>query len=376
MKNSKVICIVANSCQMVFTRRQILTELLAIGNKVVVLAPLDPYLKTFKDLKGLTFFHLKHLQPGRMNPGRDFLFYRELKRHFERHSPSLIFTFTVKPNIYGAYAASRLGIRCIPTVTGLGYSYLAGGLKKEFVFFLYKRAFRRIHSVFFLNSADQALFESRGIVSHDQCQIVPGAGVNLSFFSPQKKSSSVFRFLFVGRLLGHKGLREYVEAAEILISQGVEVEVDVVGPLDAYNPSVIEAEEVAQWITKGLVNYYGEAQDVRPFYQECDILVMPSYREGISTVILEALAMERPVIAADVPGCRDVVNSACGWLVPPKNSVDLARQMRACTELKAEVLNEMGKRGRSRVEQLFSKEKARASYIAAAQFAEEVYLMA
>lgn len=370
MKGAKTICIVANSCKMIYTRRRVLTELLAIGNKLVVLAPLDSYLKTFKGLQGLQFYHLKQLQPGSMNPARDFLFYRELRRHFQGCEPDLIFTFTVKPNIYGTYAAFGLGIPCIPTVTGLGYSYLAGGLRKEFVFFLYKRAFEKVSQVFFLNQADKTLFESRGIVGPDRSQIVPGAGVNLTYFSARDNTTSVFTFLFVGRLLGHKGLREYVEAAELLIDQGVEVEVAIVGPLDTYNPSVISAEEVARWITKGLIQYYGEKEDVRPFYQACDVVVMPSYREGLSTVLVESLAMERPVIASDVPGCRDVVDSTCGWLVPPKNSVALARQMRACIEMPSAVLEEMGKNGRARVEHLFSKEKASAPYIEAAQIVE------
>lgn len=356
---------------MICTRRRVLTELLSSGNQLVVLAPLDSYLKAFKDLRGLQFYHLKQLHPGSMDPAKDFLFYLELKRHFQRVEPGLIFTFTVKPNIYGAYAASGLGIPCIPTVTGLGYSYLAGGLRKEVVFLLYKRAFQKVSQVLFLNQADKALFESRGIVGEDESQIVPGAGVNLTYFSGQKKAPSVFTFLFVGRLLGHKGLREYVEAAGMLIEQGVAAEIAIVGPLDTYNPSVISAEEVARWITEGLIQYYGETQDVRPFYQACDVVVMPSYREGLSTVILEALTMERPVIASDVPGCRDIVDATCGWLVPPKNSEALVRQMRACMELPSAVLEEMGRSGRARVERLFSKEKASAPYIEAAQIVEK-----
>jgi len=352
---------------MVATRKQIIEEYLALGFEVVVLAPLDSHLKSFQDLPGLRFHHLSQLDPGRMNPWRDLLFFRELRFYFRKYAPQLIFTFTVKPNIYGCRAAAQLGIPCIPTVTGLGYTYLVGGYRQRLLFSLYKWAFRSVEQVFFLNTGDKNLFQSKGIVVSERGQIVPGAGVDLDFFtSSPRKASSLFTFLFVGRLLEHKGLREYVQAAKILKNKGIDARFAIVGPLNGHNPSLIPAGEVARWISEGIVQYYGEVEDVRSYYQKCDVLVLPSYREGLSTVIVEAMAMERPVLAADVPGCSDAITSEWGWLVPPKNSEKLAEQMQACMDVHLERRWAMGQRARRHVEKYFSKKRAAQPYLSVA----------
>jgi len=361
---SPSLCIVSNTGKMVSMRRHLLESCVAKGFSVVVLAPLDIHLKNFKGLPGVSFQQLVKLKPGSMNPWDDWLFYRELKANFKKLRPDVIFTFTIKPNIYGAHAAGRLGIPCIPSVTGLGYSYLIGGYQAQIAFAMYRWAFKNVKSVFFLNSSDQHIFDAKGIIDIEESRLVPGAGVDLKGFTPASKATSApFTFLYVGRLLGHKGIREYVAAAKQLQKENISARFAVVGPLDTYNPSAIPPEEIAKWISDGIIQYHGEVQDVRSYYKASDILVLPSYREGLSTVIVESLAMERPVIASEVPGCLEAVDASCGWLVPPRNSQELAKQMKACMMLDSEILAKMGENGRERVKVLFSTQQAVKPYM-------------
>jgi glycosyltransferase involved in cell wall biosynthesis len=175
--------------------------------------------------------------------------------------------------------------------------------------------------------------------------------------------SAPFTFLYVGRLLGHKGIREYVAAAKRIQEENISAAFEVVGPLDTHNPSAISPSEIADWISAGIIRYHGGVADVRPYYQSCDVLVLPSYREGLSTVIVEALTMERPVIAADVPGCADALDSSCGWLVNPRNSAALVQQMKLTMRLSPGTLGEMGRKGRKRVQDFFSTEQSVQPYM-------------
>jgi glycosyltransferase involved in cell wall biosynthesis len=351
---------------MVSMQRHLLNAWLLAGYQVTVLAPIDAHLRAFVDLPGLTFKHVRHLQPGSMNPWNDLLFYREIKSHLQVIRPQFVFTFTIKPNIYGAHIAGRLGIPCIPTITGLGYSYLVGGYRKQMAFSLYKWAFKRVHAVFFLNESDRQLFNTHGIAEHQRSKVVPGAGVDLEYFRPRRRRSTLpFTFLYVGRLLEHKGIREFVDAARKLRREKLPVKFALVGPLDTYNPSAISPNEIAGWIDEGIVQYYGEVVDVRDYYTACHLLVLPSYREGLSNVVVEALAMERPVIVSDVPGCTDAMDSNCGWVVHARDSEDLAKQMRETFSMEWEQLEQMGKEGRKLVERLFSKAQSSVPYVEA-----------
>jgi glycosyltransferase involved in cell wall biosynthesis len=343
-------------------RKEILHAISDMGYRVVVLAPLDEDLIAFQNIGNVEFKHLRSLDPVSKNPLHDFQLYRELRKHFRKYSPELVFTFTVKPNIYGALAANAENIPFIPTITGLGYPFLAGGWNKKLLFYLYKFASTKAKKVFFLNSADRALFESLSIGPKDKYQIVPGAGVDTGHFKAKPKTESTFTFLFVGRLLGHKGVREYVNAAESLKAEGVSANFAVVGPLDAYNPSLIKSGELASWLSRETIDYYGEVKDPRPYYQAADVVVLPSYREGLSTVIVEALSMERPVITTDEAGCVDAVDKNCAWIIPSRDTNALAEQMKICINTSTKQRNKMGAWGRNRIKKLFSKKKAAFPY--------------
>ncbi|NBB88302.1 MAG: glycosyltransferase [Bacteroidetes bacterium] len=343
--------------------KEILHAISDMGYRVVILAPLDENLIAFQRIGNVKLSHLKSLDPVSKNPLGDIQLYIELRKHFRNYSPELVFTFTVKPNIYGALAANAENIPCIPTITGLGYLFLVGGWNKKLLLYLYKLALRKAKKVFFLNAEDTALFQRLSIGKKDRYQIVPGAGVDTGHFKAKPKAEGVFTFLFIGRLLGHKGVREYVKAAELLKTEGVFARFAVVGPLDSYNPSLIKAKELASWLSKEIVDYYGEVKDPRPYYQAADVIVLPSYREGLSTVIVEALSMQRPVITTDVAGCIDAVDKNCAWIIPPRDSNSLAEAMKICINTPKKEREQMGARGRQRVKKLFSKSKAASPYI-------------
>jgi len=344
-------------------RKGILQAISKMQYRIIVLAPIDEDLIAIKHIANVEFEHLKSLDPVSKNPLDDFRLYRELRKHFRKYAPKLVFTFTVKPNIYGAFAANAENIPCIPTITGLGYPFLVGGWNKKLLLYLYKLALRKAKKIFFLNAEDAALFQRRSIGKKDRYQIVPGAGVDTGHFKAKPKAEGVFTFLFIGRLLGHKGVREYVNAAELLKTEGVFARFAVVGPLDSYNPSLIKAKELASWLSKEIIDYYGEVKDPKPYYQAADVIVLPSYREGLSTVIVEALSMQRPVITTDVAGCIDAVDENCAWMIPARDSNSLAEAMKTCINTPEKEREQMGVRGRKRVKKLFSKSKAASPYI-------------
>lgn len=344
-------------------RKGILQAISKMQYRIIVLAPIDEDLIDIKHIANIEFEHLKSLDPVSKNPLNDFRLYRELRNHFRKYAPKIVFTFTVKPNIYGSFAANAENIPCIPTITGLGYPFLVGEWNKRLLLYLYKLALRKAKKIFFLNAADKALFHHLSIGKEDRYQIVPGAGVDTGHFKAKPKAEGVFTFLFIGRLLGHKGVREYIKAAELLKTEGVLVRFAVVGPLDSYNPSLIKATELASWLSKEIIDYYGEVKDPIPYYKEADVIVLPSYREGLPTVIVEALSMQRPVITTDVAGCIDAVDKNCAWIIPPRDSNALAETMKICMNTPTKDRDKMGARGRQRVKKLFSKSKAASPYI-------------
>lgn len=341
----KTVLLVDNSTWNVYNfRRPIIRRLEASGYRVAVLARPDSY----AGLLAVQLLPLRHLQARGQSVAADLRLTAELYRHYRHLRPDLILHFTIKPNIYGSLAASRLGIPAVAVVTGLGYPFLRGGWLLKLVRLLYVRALRASRHVVCYNAEDEALLRNTGLMAPGQVRVIPGSGVDLRHFYPLPVAEELpFRFLFAGRLLYDKGLREYVQAARRLAFRYPEAEWWIVGEYNPDYPASVTARELVAWSAEKGIRYLGQVRDVRPYLRDCRVLVLPSYREGLSRSLQEALAVARPVITTDVAGCRQVVDGGQnGWLVPVRNADALARVMEAALRSDPPTLWQMGQYSR------------------------------
>lgn len=237
----------------------------------------------------------------------------------------VVLPYTVKPVIYGTIAAWLAGVpRRYALVTGLGYAFTQQrqGLLTRIIYLLYRFALSKAHKVFFQNPDDERLFRELGLLPVSvPSVVVNGSGVDVAAFTVMPLPSGLPAFLLIGRLLGDKGLREYAEAARRVRAVCPGAHFRLVGWIDT-NPDAIAQSELDAWIADGTLEFLGKLDDVRPAIADCTVYVLPSFREGTPRTVLEAMAMGRPIITTDAPGCREtVVDGENGFLVPVK-SVD------------------------------------------------------
>ena len=250
---------------------------------------------------------------------------------YRKYKPDLVLTYTIKPIVWGGLAARVTNVpRFYAMITGLGYAFQKGGFAKNtlnsLVKFLYRVALKESKGVIFQNRDNMKVFINEGIVPQEKCFLVNGSGVDLSHYQISPLPTKP-HFLLIARLLGDKGIREYVKAAEIVKQQYPEAVFELVGPEDP-SPDGIKLDEVKRWVSSGAIEYSGATTDVRPFIDNCSVYVLPSYHEGMPRTVLEAMAMGRPILTSDVPGCREtVVNGENGWLVEKANVEQLAERM-------------------------------------------------
>jgi glycosyltransferase involved in cell wall biosynthesis len=302
-----------------------------------------------------------------VNPLCDAQLFFEYLRLFHRYAPDIYLCYTAKPNIYGSLAARLAGVPSLPNVSGLGTAFISDGLLSRFVGLLYRLAFRACPIVFFQNPDDRDLFAARKLITRGQARLLPGSGIDLEHFQPMPSSDDgLLRFLFIGRLLGDKGVREFVEAARLLKREHPDWHFQLLGSLDAGNRSGIGSDELARWIEQGLIEHLGQADDVRPHIADATAVVLPSYREGLPRSLLEAAAMARPLIASDVPGNRQLVeHDHNGLLCKVRDPQSLADAMRRLGTMDAGKRGEMGRAARALAERDYSVEKVITSYLEA-----------
>lgn len=268
--------------------------------------------------------------------------------------------YTVKPNIIGNFAAAMAGgIATISVVEGLGYSGSTAARWRWLAAPLYRLSLLAAHKVVFLNQDDAQEFLNKRLVRAEQSCIIHGPGVNLKQFRPiGKPDTGQVVFLFSGRLLSEKGIREFAGAAQVLKPEYPQAVFRILGAPDPGNPASIDHAEVEQWVTAGFLEYEGYADDVRPALAAADVLALPSYyREGVPRSVLEAMAMGKIIITTDTPGCRDTVEEGRnGFLVPPHNANALLDAMRRVLALSPAERAEMGARSIQKVKDAFSDE--------------------
>ena len=359
MSKQKILITANTTWNLVNFRRGLMSALVSNGFEVVAVAPVDEYCSGVLAL-GCRYLPLEMDNQG-TQPLRDLvLLLRYLKMLFDER-PDVLLTYTVKPNIYASLAARLAGVPVINNVSGLGTAFIRGGWLGTMVSVLYRVALQKSRCVFFQNEDDQQVFIGKGLVSSGKTELLPGSGIDLVHFSPDAVSvtsplqrEGQLLFLMVARLLWDKGVSEFVEAARLVKEVYPGVRFQLLGFLDVKNQTAVPRADVDAWVEEGTVEYLGTSDDVRPFIAAVDCVVLPSYREGTPRSLLEAAAMAKPLIATDVPGCREVVTEGDnGLLCQVRNSQDLADKMLSFIAMPASSRLRMGSQSRLLAETRF-----------------------
>lgn len=334
-------------------RKELISELIHRNYEVSISLPEGDLIKNLKDL-GCKYYETEVDRRG-LNPLIDL---KLIKRYFQiikECKPSLIITYTIKPNIYGGLACRLLKVPYAVNITGLGTAFQKEGLLKKFVVFLYKLACKKAKVLFFENEENRQIFLKEKIVREEQTCLLMGAGVNIEEYQyteyPGKNTPT--RFLFIGRVMKEKGVDELFEAAKRIKKEYPEVKFDIVGPFeDDYGKVIAELD------SEGVICYHGFQNDVKPFIAQSHCFVLPSWHEGMANTNLESAAMGRPLITSRIHGCMEaVIEGMSGFLCEKQNVESLYEAMKNFVELSHEERENMGRAGRRHMKDVFDKKK-------------------
>ena len=343
------IAIVINTSWNIFNFRLSLIEALSKeGHEVIAIAPFDDYSQKLI-IAGCTYIPIQIENKG-TNPLHDLLLVKRFYKSYKQAKPDVILQYTIKPNIYGTIAAKWAGIPVINNVSGLGTVFIVRNLISKLAIGLYKLAFRFPAKVFFQNLDDQELFIHYNLVKQSITDVLPGSGVDIQRFIPSANfiRNNPFTFLMVSRVLYEKGVVEFVEASRLLKQKYPDIQCLLLGALDESGNIGIKKATFMNWVEEGVIQYLGTSDTVEIYYTKADCVVLPSYREGTPKTLLEAVAMGKPIITTNVPGCKEtVIHDYNGYLCEVRNVTDLAAKMEQMYLLSAKDLQRMGQASRT-----------------------------
>lgn len=310
-------------------RGDLIKEIISKGHEVIVAGP-DRIDVDKIYMLGAIFFEIPMDKNG-VNPFKDIEYKKRIEKLIDKEKPDIVFCYTVKPVIYGTLAAKKRGVKNIfPMITGMGYAFVSETFKakllKLVITFLYKHSLKHSSRVIFQNPDDLDYFVKGKIVSEDKCFLVNGSGVNMDRFSKAPLPKKMV-FFMLSRIMNNKGVKEYLSAAEKVKKLYPEVEFRLLGAIENIQDS-LEESQIDCYVKKGIIKYFPECSDVVPYYHDCSVFVLPSYREGTPRSVLEAMSCGRAIITTDAPGCRETVKDGVnGFLVPVKNVDVLVQKM-------------------------------------------------
>lgn len=362
---AKIIIVANTSWSILNFRKGLLVKLLGLGCELTIVAPRDSFSQLLEGL-GCKFMDLPVSARG-VNPLGDILFCYRLYCIYKAINPNFIIHYTIKPNIYGSFAAKLASKPSLAITTGLGYVFSKKSILRAIVKMLYKYSLCFASEVWFLNGDDKELFLESRLVSNKKAVLIDGEGVDLSYFRPIKNCASDgrVRFLLIARMLWDKGVGEFVEAARIIKREYPDAIFQLLGASDVENPASIGRSVIDKWVSEGVVEYLGVTSDVRPFIAMCDCVVLPSYyREGVPRALMEAAAMSKPLITTNNVGCRELVeHEVTGYLCSIKDALSLAQCFKLFINLPEKERLEMGSNGRKLMSQKFDEEIIIAKYL-------------
>ncbi|MDC0590418.1 glycosyltransferase family 4 protein [Gammaproteobacteria bacterium] len=333
-------------------RGDLVRDLVTQGHDVIIMVnnASEKHLREFSSL-GASYIN-SPISRSSLNPLKDIKVFLNFFKVFMREQPDCVLSYTIKPVVWSGMVLRFFPkIRFIGMITGLGYAFNGQGrsrsLLSSIVKLLYKLALAKAYSVIFQNPDNKAIFIKLGIVDPRKAIVVNGSGVNLDHFSyhPYYADENRVSFLMIARLLKDKGILEFLSAARSLKSEYSDIDFILLGHEDKSENSV-SMEEINELDRSGVISFHGFVDDVRNFLIGSAVYVLPSYHEGLPRSVLEAMAIGRPIITTNVPGCREtVVNGVNGWLVPKGDSDALIEKMRWFMGRRSEI-NKMGSSSR------------------------------
>lgn len=346
----KILVITNHSFMLWQFRRELIEELLK-EHEVVISVPFGDHIEEFEKL-GCRMIDTAVDRRG-INPKTDLRLYRTYRKLLKNEKPDMVITYSIKPNIYAGFACRQMGIPYCVNVQGLGTAFQKPILA-DVVTVMYKTALKKAKVVFFENEGNAEEFRTRKITPAAQQHVLPGAGVNLERFTYHEyPQNNRVHFLYLGRIMREKGVDELFWAAHKLHEEGADFVLDLVGFFeDEYK------EQVDTLVADGIAVFHGFQHDPVPYYAAADCVVLPSYHEGMSNVLLEATAIGRPVITSDIPGCREaVLNGVSGWLCVVQDREAVYAAMKAMLSHSVSERTRMGQSGRRLMEERYDKGK-------------------
>ena len=349
----KVLLLANNSGGLYKFRRELLEALIAQGHEVFISVPAGDFIDELQQM-GCQFFETRISRHG-TNPFKDLALVKKYCSIIKSVNPDIVFTYTIKPNVYGGIACQLCKVPYVANVTGLGTSVENGGFLQKITLALYKTGLRKAKKVFFQNQANQDFMLKHKVVK-GAYSLLPGSGVNLDRFAPMQypDESKGTHFVFISRIMREKGIEQYLDAAASLRAKYGNL------PPIFHVCGFCEPEykgKLDECVKNGTVIYHGMVRDVREVLKDVHGTVHPSfYPEGLSNVLLESCACARPVITTDRNGCREVVEDGVnGFVVKQRDSEDLIQKIEKFLALTHEQKMQMGLAGRAKVEREFDR---------------------
>lgn len=354
----KVLFLVNHDVVIYNFRYELVKELIRRGNKVYISSPYGERIKFLTDI-GCDFIETA-VSRHSTNPFSDLKLFFTYVGIIKRTKPDIVFSYTIKPNIYGGMACEFLGVPYVANITGLGTAVENGGILQKLTVVLYKLAFKGVQRVFFQNKENMQFFIDRKIAV-GRHGLLPGSGVNLEKFSYcEYPEDDVINFAFISRIMREKGIDQYLDAATEIRSKYPNSRFHVCGFCEQeYENKLKELEK------KNIITYHGMVKDVRSIIKDMHCIVHPTYYpEGLSNVLLEASACGRPIITTNRSGCREVIDDCKnGYICEQKNSADLIDKIDKFINLSYDEKRNMGIYGRKKVEKGFDRQIVINEYI-------------
>jgi glycosyltransferase involved in cell wall biosynthesis len=349
---ARILILANNDIGLYKFRKELIQDLLNKGNEVYISLPNGEFVRELEKL-GCIFIDTVVDRRG-INPLTDLKLLAYYFKVFRSVRPELVVTYTIKPNIFGGIVSRILKVPYAINVTGLGTAFQNEGMLKKIIIQLYKFSCKNVKVAFFENSENQNVFTNNKIVKKENTCMLNGAGVNIQEYQyTEYPNGEKIHFLFIGRVMKEKGVDEIFEAAKKIKKEYDNIVFDVIGPYeDDYQESINRLQE------KKVICFHGFQQNVRPFIAKAHCFILPSYHEGMANTLLECGAMGRPLIASNIPGCKEAVNNGeNGYLIKAKDSKDLYEKIKMFIKLSNNEKKTMGKKSREFIEEKFDKNK-------------------
>lgn len=330
-------------------RRELVMEMLRRGHQVTIACPFGDRIEDLRSL-GCALIHTP-LDRRSISLRKEHSLYRQYKQIIRQVKPDVVITYSIKPNIYASRICARMDIPYCVNVQGMGTAF-QHPISARVASALYRTSLKKAKAVFFENEENARYFREHKITDEKQHVILRGAGINMEHYALQPyPSHDRVHFLYLGRVMREKGVDELLSAVRRLHQDGEDFFLDLVGFYeDSYGGQVEELEKL------GLCRFHGFQKDARPYYAAADCVVLPSYHEGMSNVLLEAAAIGRPLITSDIPGCREAVDDGItGYTCPAKDADALYQTMKRFLRLTREEREAMGLAGNAKMHDQFNK---------------------